>query len=104
MSANTVPCHSRLPGGIMQMGIYLVLNLFQIIGGNLSGHVNGNPVLQPQHHILHRTLHIMDNVNMKTFFQHHGKTEHIFLGKFLILCHVLHRHITAQMQRLHGFR
>ena len=88
----------------MEMAVDLVLNPLQIIRGNLPGHIKRNPVFQPQHHVLHRPLHVMDNVNVKPFFQNHGKAKHIFLCKFLILSHVLHRHVAAQMQRLHRFR
>ena len=101
MAANAVASHGSLPGAVMQMRIDFILNSFQIVRKNLPRHIKRNPVFQTKHHIFHGAFHIMDNMYVKSFFQNQRKSQHIFLGKCNIFRHVFHRHVTAQIQRLH---
>ena len=82
------------------MAIGAVFHFLQIEGRNLTGHINGNPALQPQHHFLEGAVKVVNDVETQPLFERHGDGEHPLFSEFHIRRHVLHRHVGAHKDLL----
>ena len=57
-------CHRA--GHIVEMVVHMGGHIGQMVRGDLSRHVDGNPALQPQHHLVKRPVNIVDDIQMKS--------------------------------------
>ena len=77
-------------------------NRGEVIREDLSGHIDRDPGLQSQHHLRKGTVHIVNDVNLMSFFDALGNQTHPLFHEFNIFCHLFHRQIIAHVDRTDG--
>ena len=90
-------------GNLQKMQKNVIRRLFEIERRNLARHVHGDPALKSQHHILEGPVQVMDLIEMKPLFQHHGHAEHPLLRKLGVFGHLGHGHVAVHDHRLGRF-
>ena len=87
-------------GYLQEVQKHAVRRLLEIERGDLTRHVHGDPALKSQHHILEGPVQVMDLIEMKPLFQHHGHAEHPLLRKLGVFGHLGHGHVAVHDHRL----
>ena len=98
-SGDTLAGESRTAGNIEEMAIDIVLHALEIAWRDLPCHIQWDPPLQSQHQLMKGSVQIVYYIQVQSFFQKRGKTEHILFRKVPVLRHVVHWHIAAQEDR-----
>ena len=100
---NCLPGKRGGAGYLQKVQKNAVLRVFEIVWGDLPGHIHRNPAFKPQHHFVKGAVNIVYLVQMQPLFQHHGHAEHPFFCEVLVLGHLLHRHIAVHYYGLVRF-
>ena len=97
---NALAGEGRAAGDVEEMAVDVVLHALEVVGGDLPGHVEGDPALQAQHQLREGPVQVVDHVEVQALFQQHGKAEHVLLFEVLVLGHIVHGHVAAEEHRV----
>ena len=97
---NALAGEGRAAGDVEEVAVDVVLHALEVVGGDLPGHVEGDPALQAQHQLREGPVQVVDHVEVQALFQQHGKAEHVLLFEVLVLGHIVHGHVAAEEHRV----
>ena len=89
-------------GDLEEVVEHAVLGVFQVVGGDLAGHIHGDVALQAQHHLGEGAVQIVDDVEVEALFQQGGHAEHPLFGEVRVPGHLGHGHIAVENDRVGG--